>query len=459
MVTSQVKKQPGNPANLISGTLAVALMLAATKWGSYLGANPIFVTDMLIALAVLSRLVAFARSGSRDLSGWARLASPSPLLVMFMAFVAIRFTTSLGYFESIVVLRDAVPYLYGILAFLSASSVARASECERALTVKVLWAALLFHLFWTSVIVLTGFDTLSLPTMTNSDVHFLTIRPDIDAAVLGVTAGALLRQALFGRRTWVALLGAALATVTVLQLETRAGLVSLTLSLAVAVITSMGSLPHRSMRRASIALLIALALPGVLAFIPSTPLGQRIMATVNSAQTTSTARAEAQGTQTARQLAWVRVANWTGDTPSRQVFGTGFGTDFLAQSGAQVFLEGTTYENVRSPHNWLIATYARLGLIGLGLAGLLLLQITRLMWANRARIGEDDLLSMATLIVLAILPVALLGVVLEAPFGAVPFFWAAGILLTMRRPQLTNQQPHTNASPHKNSQAFNATAS
>lgn len=433
--TSQITRHPESPTKLITGTLAVALMLAATRWGSYLGVSPFFVTDVLIALAILDRFTGLAHAGLRDLWGWTRMASPGPLLIVFMTFVAIRFAASLGQFDSIVVLRDAVPYLYGFLAFLSAASVARATAHERALTVKFLWAALLFHLCWCSVIVLSGFDTLSLPLMPRSDVNFLAIRPDIDAAVLGVTAGALLRRALQGRRRWPCLFGATLATVTVLHLQTRAGLISMALSLMVAVITTKASLPHRSMRRIGITLLIPVAFLGVVAIIPSTTLGQRITATVDNSQTSSTAQA-AQGTQTARQLAWSSVIRWTGDTPNRQVFGAGFGSDFLAESGAQNFLQGTTYDNVRSPHNWLITSYARLGLIGVGLAGLLLLQITWLAWTNSARIGEDDLLSMATLMVLAIIPVALLGVVLEAPFGAVPFFWAAGILLTLRRTRL-----------------------
>jgi O-antigen ligase len=114
--------------------------------------------------------------------------------------------------------------------------------------------------------------------------------------------------------------------------------------------------------------------------------------------------------------------------------GSGFGNDFLEESGTKAFLEGTTYNNVRSPHNWFVGIYARMGVIGLGLIAAVVVQLVFIMWRNRVRIGSDPLLSMCALIILSILPVATLGVVLEAPFGAVPFFWAAGILMTLSGP-------------------------
>ena len=41
----------------VSGTFAVCLLLAGTKWASYLGSAPLFLTDTLLALAVFHHLV------------------------------------------------------------------------------------------------------------------------------------------------------------------------------------------------------------------------------------------------------------------------------------------------------------------------------------------------------------------------------------------------------------------
>jgi len=86
-------------------------------------------------------------------------------------------------------------------------------------------------------------------------------------------------------------------------------------------------------------------------------------------------------------------------------------------------------EDVRSPHNYLLNTWARLGLVGLVLIlGILLtgLRLARLVAMHAPRVRDDDVFAM---FLVASIPVAaLLGVVLESPFGALPYFWALGHL-------------------------------
>ena len=59
------------------------------------------------------------------------------------------------------------------------------------------------------------------------------------------------------------------------------------------------------------------------------------------------------------------------------------------------------------------------------------LSLMRRAYTFRHRIAEDELLTFAALTVFAMVSVASFGVVLEAPFGAVPFWWAAGLLLAL----------------------------
>jgi O-antigen ligase len=131
------------------------------------------------------------------------------------------------------------------------------------------------------------------------------------------------------------------------------------------------------------------------------------------------------------------VIDWTNEEPVRQLVGSGFGNDFLAESGTKAFLEGTTYTNVRSPHNWFVGIYARMGLVGLALALAVIGQAGWAVWKNRRRIGADPVLAISALVIASILPVASLGVVLEAPFGAVPFFWALGVIHALGWPRPT----------------------
>jgi O-antigen ligase len=84
---------------------------------------------------------------------------------------------------------------------------------------------------------------------------------------------------------------------------------------------------------------------------------------------------------------------------------------------------------VRSPHNYLLNTWARLGLVGVGLVlGLMIaaLRVARLVARHAPRVRDDDVLAM--LLVASIPVVAFVGVVLESPFGALPYFWALGHL-------------------------------
>lgn len=47
----------------VSGTVAVFLLLAGTKWASYLGSAPLYLTDALLTLAVVHRLASRQQAG------------------------------------------------------------------------------------------------------------------------------------------------------------------------------------------------------------------------------------------------------------------------------------------------------------------------------------------------------------------------------------------------------------
>jgi O-antigen ligase len=139
--------------------------------------------------------------------------------------------------------------------------------------------------------------------------------------------------------------------------------------------------------------------------------------------------ASATGTTTARKTAWGDLTSWILADRSRTVVGVGFGPDFLAESGAEVALLGegaAAKNNVRSPHDYLLGSWARLGL--LGLMPLMAVCLSALRRAWRFWPDRDELELFTALTVTVLLLTALVGVVLESPFGAVPFFWAVGIL-------------------------------
>lgn len=425
----------------LTGTLAVVLLVAATRWGSYVGYAPLFLTDVLIAAAFAGRATGNLLHGSRPLSGFTQSSRPGIVMQLFLGYVVLRFATSMQSIGTFNWIRDAAPFLYGILAFASAAAVARSTSAERARTLRLLWCALIFHLGWTSAVILTGLDTSGLPHFPHAAVAVFTVRPDIDGAILGLTAGLLFRNVVLGRRTFQSVFGLAISVVTLLSMGTRAGLLSMLLSLSIAFMLTFAAVGRRRARQAGMLMMIPAILIGVVAIVPTTTVGQRLIATVDSSQTTLVTQYNARGTANARREVWLRVVDWTNESPARAAFGGGFGTDFLTDSDSIALLEGTVYTGVRSPHNWLVTSYARLGVVGAVLAVTLLVVLVGTVIRRRRQIADDDLLTMASLIVVAIIPVALVGVVLESPFGAIPFYWASGVVLALRGEERRYQIP------------------
>jgi hypothetical protein len=137
------------------------------------------------------------------------------------------------------------------------------------------------------------------------------------------------------------------------------------------------------------------------------------------------------------RVAWWRaLLNETLSNTQTTLVGAGFGADLTgplrAQFGVQTDESGRP---VRSPHNILINLFARTGLVGLGLW--LVMQWTWFVKVLRAighgrragMVEEADLLLWLFGYAVLILVSATLGVVLEGPYGAIPYFLVVGMSL------------------------------
>lgn len=427
----------------LAGTAAVALVLALSRWGTNIGTSPFFITDILIGLCVVHLVITHLLKGGRSATGLMPSSAPSLLFKVFFVYIVARFLLSAGQGPILDWVRDGVPFLYGIMAFIGARAMAVSGQSTRARTMALFWWALIIHLIWTSFSVLANQGAGFVVPGPLFSAPLFELRPDIDSALVAVAVGMLLRHCLTHKRRFWALAALILGIVTVFSMGTRAGLVSVFIALAVSFFITYSSLERRDGRRIFMVLLVPAVVIGLAAVLPITTPGQRLLTTFNPSGSYGEVQDEAAGTQRARELTWTMVIEWTNEDLSRQLLGSGFGNDFLEESGSKVFLEGTTYNNVRSPHNWFIGIYARMGIVGALFAGLTVIQIGLLIWTNRQRVGREPLLAMSALIVCSILPVASLGVVLEAPFGAVPFFWSAGLLMTLAR-HPSQIQPRSN---------------
>jgi hypothetical protein len=218
-------------------------------------------------------------------------------------------------------------------------------------------------------------------------------------------------------------------------MPSRAGLIACVIAIGAVLFAwtvRVSPVPRSAMarRRRHVALVVTLL--ALVAVIAMSPAGQRLQESIRGEQGVAT------GTVEARQTAWDAVLKYVLADAPRTAVGVGFGPNFLRDSGAEATLEGTAYENVRSPHNYVIGTVARLGVAG-GLLVSTLIVSACVLALGLLRRRTDTVTVFAGLLVLTLPVPALLGVVLESPFGAVPYFWAIGHLAMTewaeRRPQ------------------------
>ncbi len=416
----------------VAGTASVALLLAGTRWASYIGVNPVFLTDVLLLLAVYLIVTRAIRRPDQVVLRPGRPGSPLPLLAV-LAFVLLRLV--MGGDLSLVALRDAFPYLYTAAGLLAFYAVRRTGEDSKRNTFRVFVAALIFHAVWFVAQEAVPSLPYLLPTLNATQgVHLFTPRPDVDTTLVGVLGALILWRMLHGGRHPVLLAIAYAGTFAAVAASfTRAGLLGAVVASAYVVLATLlerGRSPHRKLLIVAVVPIVLIS--GVVA-VSFTGVGAKLIATVAPSAISGNAVADgAEGTTRARSNAWDRLVQWTFADQQRTVIGVGYGPDFLAESGASVLLVGDAINDdvrPRSPHDYWLGTMARMGLIGLALVIAAVVQFLVRTWRIRRSATLDPATLLLILVPLSLIVPASLGVVLESPFAAVPFWWCLGAVL------------------------------
>jgi O-antigen ligase len=423
--TARTASRSGHP---LAGVAAATLMLATSRWGAYIGISPFFLTDALLATGLLLVLVRRAGSAVGRRPPASRRGSPGPVALLLLVYVLVRFAA--GRDHSLLALRDFAPYGYVAVAFVSAGAYRRSTGRDRALTMTVVSYALLFHLGWVCLVRLLPTLPDHLPVVNaEQDIHIFSLRGSTDLNLVGVTAAVYLgRYVRTGR--WRYLMVAGIGVALVLGLPARAALLGTAVAIAVSLVVSFTvaatSGAMRDRRLAAIGLLPLVLVVAALLF-PTTTGGGQLLSGLGVTPVSSDLDVGGVATVQARKAAWHLVLDYLGETHSG-LFGVGFGPDFLYESGARVPLGNSAY--LRSPHNYLLGSYARLGVVGLVLLGAVTVGAARLLVVTRRLAGTEEILLFASCYAASVFTTALFGVELEAPFCAVPFFWCLGVLLS-----------------------------
>lgn len=412
----------------------VGFLLATGRWGSYVGvaSQGIFITD--VVLAVIAATVACRPGGLRQVLDLRRVWPRGMwlLLVALVGWALLRLAAD-G-LPSRDALRDFAPFLYLVVALLAA-----VSPPERVVRRMVVVVAVA-HSSWLTYALAGQAAAARLPTLGRT--RLFEIRTDFDATVCGViavlcvflaarSASHLARASLVTLVVWQTLL--------VLSMNSRAGLLgSLVSSAAFGAAYLVRRL--RGSRRARAAALgaAALLLVGLGLAATYSPPVQRLVGGFSDSTSAGA------GTANARVEVYRRVTDYVVSSPGRLMIGVGFGPDFMASTGADALYEGSVFRDVRAPHNFVLNTWARLGIIA-AVSQLVLVVIGFVLAVRVAMATRQPLVSiLAAALALSLPLAAAVGVIFESPFGAVPYAWALGVLATnrpRRRALLSGKSP------------------
>jgi hypothetical protein len=402
------------------------MMLGCGRWGAKVGVPPLYIGDLLLAVATGHFLATWAFVGRRTATGVARRGHPGLAVVAFVGWATARFVLSADH--GLVSLRDFAPYGYALVAFLSASAYSRSTAADRNRTVRFVEVALVWHLLW--VVGSQLIDSSIPPSDLDEGFRPFVVRGD-DGGVLGITACLfLLRYLRHGGPLRLVIAIASLGST--LAMASRGALLATLIGVAITLWCYFLDAKEdvRPSRRITMTGAIPIALFILVFGLPSTTAGSKLLASIGAKRPESKVDIGGLGTEQARSDAWERVIAYTGETLAREAAGVGFGPHFMIDSGASVALVHSDELSVRSPHNYFISVYARLGLVGVILLGLIAVQMIAGIWRVRRYTRTDDLMLLAIVVPPIILVEAAVATTLEAPFGAIPFFWFLGILLT-----------------------------
>lgn len=429
---------------LATGGLVVGTLLFGSRWISHIGIFPIYLTDVFLAF-----------SFSHVFVGWAnhryhmRVDHVPRLLLVWvcLAWFSLRFLAS-GEI-SMMSFRDFAPYLYVATALLGAFVATYTPAETICRTASIFLLLLCGHGIWLAIVTFAPEIPNALPAIAPSQgLHVFSPRDDVDEALAGVAAALLLIRRISRRDghvtfEWILIFVMWLA---IIAGPSRAGFLA---ALAVNIFGAWMALRHRKLSHQSRMLFLAFfpLLTGVAALVISVaPIGGRMLGTFGVVDSVRAAGAEE--TANARFDSWVILWRWLTQQVGRLLLGVGFGLDFLAESGASYVLLGersVSGDSItpRSPHNYWLGSTARVGLLGLSLLLGLVIKACR-GFAQQWKVdcmgeSESDLGRICCLIVVSMAIVGTMGVVLESPFGAIPFWWSVGLLIPKQNaPLVTN---------------------
>lgn len=402
----------------------VLWVISTSRWGSYLPREPFFFNDMLL-------LMAFFAASRLKVNEIQKISVTRLAVYLFIIWILIRAMFSFKGMD-IYFFRDLAPYAYFAYIFPLRKLWNNVNFNQKNKIKNWLIRAFVFHFVWASIIFIFPFIFTYLPYINqNQEIKFFTIRPDFDGVLMAITAYLAIMK-FISARNFINFSIFLICSLFVINQSSRASFISFALVLLIYTRTKIRQ--SGGVEKSVIIILLSIiTFASIMNIVSDTTVGKKFSGAVLvfTEQNGSSGNVEGYGTTNARIHSWRLVLSYINAEPVTQIFGVGFGQDFMTNSRALRVLvasdEGSR-ELPRQPHNYALNTYARLGFLGFALYFFFTIRLLSSSFKNLGK-NERDLKILSSLIFIAIVPISLLGVVMESPFGAITAVFSLSVVL------------------------------
>ena len=394
---------------LVLGSFFISI--SAGKWGSYIGipSMSIFLPDVMLITGCTLAAINHKKS----------LTKMTAYGFISISFICFQFLRNPEY-SAMVRVRDLIPFIYLIFVPLLLSIF---ENLDKAIFIKTLRYASLFHLCWQIPIMIGILDPLEIGGVFGYPIFSPRWDHDGIALILGVIAWRRFYSYNLKENN---LISGLMAIVLIVQYS-RATLIAFLFTVILFYYRHLKNRKKEEIIRSYNLMflstyLIAIALiafPLFKGYVPSDSVIVRL-GLITSAENSQEAQLAATGTANARLDAQSALFNWVKNR-EQLLLGVGPGVEMVRDSGAMLFLSGSP--DVRSPHSWFYGLICRFGYLG---AFIWVFLILAPLIKSRAIVHPLDFPLIG---IYPILIVSLFGVIIESPFGSLPL----AILISLSR--------------------------
>lgn len=395
--------------------LAIFLTLATGKWGSWIGVpnSPFFLIDLIVILTSLLSFLKMMKNRNP-------ISLYSLALVFFMTFqIAIN-----QEFNIVTKVRDISPFFYLFLVPFLAFSLSSVSFSTliRAIRYGSLTNLLLF--FLTTIGLLAPFNC---GAICGTEIfHYRADHVGL-VACIGLMAWSTFSIQGIRSRPLIQILFA----LGILINQSRAGIIGLFLVVILFLIPHFRLNSKRNQIKISTATFFIVGFPVAVAILNSNLINLTGFERFTQESVSQQISGKIDGTTRARVIAQGLLLEHV-ISQKKILLGAGAGAEMVRDSQAYRYLSGAS--DVRAPHNWFVGLLARYGIIGF----LLWVLVSVKYYSMPKEESSGSLLIKIT--ILNVLVFSGFGVMMESPFGALPFAYFLAMGLRFFEPQIVGRR-------------------